>query len=116
MVKMVVYCKVNTGKIRLSEREQLFILEIGKDIINSASSFVNYVSEIYGIAKSSSWYCLKRMKDLQLLHFDSKLEHMQKGLFLTSTGKEVLQSLNRNVKLNEHNRFTLIEERMHLFG
>jgi len=115
VVKMVVYYKVNYGKIRLSEREQLFIIEIGKDIIDSASSFVNYISEIYGIAKSSSWYCLKRMKESSLLHFDSKSEQMQKGLFLTDKGKNILRSLN-NTGLNEHNGFILTKEKMRLFG
>lgn len=115
MVKMVVYYKVNSEKIRLSEREQLFLLEIGKDVIDSASCFVNYVCEIYGIAKSSSWYCLKRMKDLSLLHFNSKSEQIQKGLFLTQRGKNVLRSLSYT-SLNDRNGFILTEEKMRLFG
>ncbi len=96
---MVEY-RVDTKKIRLSEREQLFILEIGSDVIDSASRFVNYIDEIYGIAKSSSWYCLKKMKELSLLHFDSKVEHMSDGLFLTNRGKDILHSLIRTVRSN----------------
>ena len=54
---------------KFTEREQLVLLEIGSDVIDTASSFVNYISEAYGFSKSSVWYVLKKLKDKDVIDF-----------------------------------------------
>jgi DNA-binding PadR family transcriptional regulator len=85
------------GLLKLTEREQLVILEIGLDSIDSASSFVGYISETYSISKSSVWYLLNRLKEKKLLDFANKDEH-GKPLKLTETGAEVLDHIDSNSK------------------
>ena len=76
----------------ISEREHLIIREIGFDRIDSASSFVDYVSEIYGIAKSTAWYSLKKLKSVGIVYFAGKGEGVEPGLFLTIKGKNALRN------------------------
>ncbi|MCL5679795.1 MAG: hypothetical protein M1465_00415 [Candidatus Marsarchaeota archaeon] len=85
------------GLLRLTEREQLVILEIGLDSIDSASSFVGYISDTYNISKSSVWYLLNRLKEKELLDFASKDEH-GKPLKLTGVGAEVFGHVDNGKK------------------
>ncbi len=71
--------------LKLTEREQLVLIEIGKDKIDSASSFVSYISEEYGLSKSSAWYVLNRLKDKGIVDFASK-DELGKPLALTAYG------------------------------
>lgn len=79
---------------KLSKREQLVILEIGGDQIDSASGFVNYMSEAYGFSKSSVWYILNRLKEKHIVDFASK-DEPGKRLELTDGGSMELRSLSR---------------------
>lgn len=80
------------GLLKLSEREQLVLVEIGSDSIDSASSFVGYISESYGISKSSVWYLLNRLKEKSVLDFASK-DEMGKPLKLTDIGIKAVGEL-----------------------
>lgn len=90
--------------VMLSRREQLVMLEIGLDSIASASSFVEYMCDSYGISKSSVWYILKRLKDRNLLDFATK-DEPGKILGLTRYGKDALQTVERS-KMEILNYFT----------
>jgi predicted transcriptional regulator len=96
----------NTGRyasgLRLTSREELVLVEIGLDKIDTASSFVEYMSESYMFSRSSVWYILKRLKDKGALDFATK-DDPGKALELTSLGKAQMRSISsgRN-KLIEH--------------
>ena len=79
-------------KERLSMREQLIMLEIGSDRIDTASSFVDYVSEEYGFSKSSIWYNLNQLKERGMVEFANR-EEIGKPLSLTRIGKGQLGGL-----------------------
>ena len=96
MGQMVI--SLEKGLLKLSEREQLVISEMGSDSIDSASSFVSYMSESYGISKSSVWYLLNRLKEKELLDFASR-DEMGKPLMLTSLGRKVLGSMGSGKEL-----------------
>ena len=70
------------------------MLEIGYDSIDTASSFVDYVSEEYGFSKSSVWYNLKRLKDFGLVEFANR-EEIGKPLCLTRVGRSQLGSFEK---------------------
>jgi hypothetical protein len=72
-------------KTRLIRREQLILAEVGRDRIDSASSFVDYLCESYGFSKSSVWYNLKSLKKKGVLDFATK-EEQGKPLALTEEG------------------------------
>ena len=74
-------------KVRLSDRELLVLNEIGPDQIDSASKFVDYMSDVFGFSKSSVWYTLNRLKERGMLDFASKLE-VGKPLMLTGSGRQ----------------------------
>lgn len=63
---------LDTREIRLLRRELLILLEIGKDRIDSASSFVDYMHGEYGFSKSSLWYNLNRLKEKGFLDFATR--------------------------------------------
>ncbi|MGC8496322.1 MAG: hypothetical protein ACP5RM_03515 [Candidatus Micrarchaeia archaeon] len=84
----------------LSKREQLLIAEIGRDMIDAASKLVDYMYDVYGLSKSSTWYCLKRLKEKKLVEFASK-DEIGKPLYLT---KEGIEELSRIEKLSIKNR------------
>ncbi|MEM0149840.1 MAG: hypothetical protein QXW10_03020 [Candidatus Micrarchaeaceae archaeon] len=90
MARMVY--SVSAGRSRLIQREQLLVLEIGRDAIDSASAFVEYISSEYGFSKSSVWYNLNRLKDKGIADFASK-EDVGKPLMLTPDGLVELQVL-----------------------
>jgi hypothetical protein len=78
----------------LSQREQLIILEVDRDVIDSASSFVDYISDEYGISKSSVWYNLNCLKEKGVIDFADK-QHQGKPLMLTRNGAGQLDALAR---------------------
>lgn len=90
MGQMVV--SLEKGLLKLTEREQLVILEVGLDDIDSASSFVGYMSETYGISKSSVWYLLNRLKEKEIMDFASK-DELGKPLRLTQAGRKSYDAL-----------------------
>ncbi len=92
MGRMVVETRVYSKALELTEREQLLMFEIGSDRIDSASSFVNYISEMYGFSKSSVWYTLNRLRERGLADFASK-EEPGKGLSLTNTGMAEMRGM-----------------------
>lgn len=77
---------LDTREDRLLRREELILLEIGRDRIDSASAFVDYMHEAYGFSKSSVWYNLNRLKEKGFLAFASRdtpglpLELMGRGV------------------------------------
>jgi hypothetical protein len=96
-------------KQRLGMREQLLMLEIGYDSMDSASSFVDYVSEEYGFSKSSVWYNLKRLKDFGLVEFANR-EEIGKPLSLTKVGLGQLDGFEKSRReLVEHFNRALVQ-------
>ncbi len=89
------YTRLEVQKLKLGRREQLLLLEIDRDSIDTASSFVNYMFEEYGFSKSSVWYNLNRLKDLGVVEFASK-EDVGKPLALTRQGLQELAHLERH--------------------
>ena len=87
--------------VRLIRREQLILVEVGMDSIDSASSFVDYMCESYGFSKSSVWYNLKSLKRKGVLDFASK-DEPGKPLSLTSAGMGQFMTLKeeRNALMN----------------
>lgn len=79
--------ELELDKSKLSDRELLVISEIGSDMIDSASKFVDYMSDVFGFSKSSVWYTLNRLKERGLLDFASRLE-VGKPLMLTGSGRQ----------------------------
>ncbi len=92
---LITTSSVEFKSLKLSRREQLVMLEIGKDKIDTASSFVDYMQENYGFSKSSIWYCLNRLKEFGLVEFANKVEQ-GKPLSLTKTGLSGLGKLEGN--------------------
>ena len=88
----MVYSRVYKD-LRLSRREQLMLLEIGDDLIDAASGFVDYMREAYGFSKSSIWYCLNRLKEFGLVEFANR-EDVGKPLRLTKQGLGELTRLD----------------------
>ena len=74
----------------LSEKELLLLSEIGLDQIPTATLFVEFVSERYGLSASGIWYTLKKLKKCGMLDFMEKGEGY-KPLSLTSVGKSILR-------------------------
>ncbi len=76
---------VESIKAVLSKRESLLVLEIDKDKIDSASMFVDYISQSYGFSKSTVWHNLVMLKAKGIADFASKME-AGKPLSLTNKG------------------------------
>lgn len=69
----------------LRDEKALVVLgEIGYEHMTSATSFVLYIHEKYGVSESTIWYTLKKLKKLGLLEFGSRGEG--KALELTKEG------------------------------
>ena len=79
-------------EVVLSQREQLIVLEIEHDVIDSASSFVDYISDEYSISKSSVWYNLNCLKEKGVIDFADR-QHQGEPLTLTRKGIEQLGGL-----------------------
>ncbi len=77
---------------KLCEKEKIIIMEIGYEQIDSASAFVDYVYEEYGLSKSTVWYNLKKLKKKGILSFAEKGEE-QKPLELTKLGIMLMRNL-----------------------
>ena len=93
--------------------EQLIILEIGFDLIPSASSFTEYVSNIYGFSKSTAWYNLKNLKNKKILDFATKINPTQ-ILALTKKGIRYLGPIKKQkISLINHfnSRYAKLEQR-----
>lgn len=73
---------------KLTQRELLVLAEIGQDVIDSASSFVSYMSESYGLSKSSVWYNLNKLRELDYIEFEPG-----KTLRLTPGGVNLYNSM-----------------------
>lgn len=82
----------------LTDRDLFILSEIGRDRIDSASSFVEYMSETYGFSKSSVWYNLNKLKGRRLLDFATK-DSKGKQLSLTKRGLESLSRLPEKSRL-----------------
>ena len=80
-----IYASLEFKESKLTRREQLIILEIGRDSIDTASSFVDYMQEAYGFSKSSGWYCLNRLKKTGIAEFANRVD-IGKPLHLTRHG------------------------------
>jgi hypothetical protein len=86
----LVYTRLESKKLKLSRREQLLLVEIGRDRIDTASCFVDYIKESYGISKSSVWYCLNRLKEYGIAQFANKIDQ-GRPLCLTKQGLSLLE-------------------------
>jgi hypothetical protein len=90
------------NETRLSKREQLLVLEIGRDRIDTASSFVDYIQDSYGFSKSSAWYCLNKLRELGLVEFANR-DEPGKPLLLTKAGEHELCAIERSkIELMSH--------------
>ena len=92
MLTRTIYPRLEQIKLKLTKREQLVVLEIDTDAIDTASSFVDYMNEMYGLSKSSIWYVLKALKEHGIVEFADKL-HSGDPLKLTRLGQEHLRYL-----------------------
>ena len=88
----VVKYKYSNGSenLHVSDKEVMMLSEIGLDQIPTATEFVEYVSEKYGISQSGVWYTLHRLKEKGMLDFTEKGEEYR-PLELTEGGKDVLR-------------------------
>jgi DNA-binding PadR family transcriptional regulator len=94
-VVYVAHVNTRLNENRLSRREQLLVLEIGRDRIDTASSFVDYINGAYGFSKSSAWYCLNKLKEQGFVEFASR-EELGKPLLLTKAGAQELCSVEKS--------------------
>ncbi len=88
----VVKYKYNNGSEdrHVTDKEVMVLSEIGLDQIPTATEFVEYTSEKYGISQSGVWYTLHRLKEKGMLDFTEKGEEYR-PLELTEGGKDVLR-------------------------
>jgi len=100
--------RVDIKDHKLTKREQLLVLEIDTDTIDTASSFVDYIEETYGFSKSSIWYCLNRLKESGMVEFANK-DHHGMPLMLTKHGMEELHKLEgiRNELVTQYSNMFL---------
>ena len=91
-VAQTIYSRALAKEAALSIREQLLVLEIDRDAIDSASSFVDYISDEYGISKSSVWYNLNCLKEKGVITFADR-QHQGVPLMLTRKGVEQLTAV-----------------------
>lgn len=75
---------------RLSGKAATLVVEIGFDEVATATSFIEYVCEKYGVSRSGAWYCLKKLKKAGLIEFTEKGESY-KPLSLTPKGVELFR-------------------------
>ncbi len=87
------------SKTKLSQREELIVLEIGKDKIDTATAFVDYIGGEYGVSKSSVWYHLNKLKEAGLLTFATKEEKGLKALSLTREGRLLLREMELGMRM-----------------
>lgn len=87
-----IYSRAYAKELKISRREQLIMVEIDRDRIDTASSFVEYMEDTYGFSRSSTWYCLNRLKEEALVEFANR-DEMGKPLSLTKQGLAELSRL-----------------------
>ena len=92
MLTRTIYPRLEQVELKLTKREQLIVLEIDTDEIDTASSFVDYMNEMYGLSKSSIWYVLNALKGHGIVEFANK-QHSGDPLKLTRLGQEHLHYL-----------------------
>ncbi len=74
----------------LSRKEIVILSEIGLECIPTATSFVEYMSEKYGISASGVWYTLKRLKEKRVVDFTERGRGEEyRPLSLTAGGREI---------------------------
>ena len=74
------------------EKEAIILYEIGLQDIPTATSFVEYVSGLYGCSQSGIWYTLKRLKEKGLVDFTERGRGEEnKPLSLTEHGREFIR-------------------------
>ncbi len=73
------------------EKAYVILSEIGYEHMASATSFVLYIHDKYGISESTVWYTLKKLKRQGLLEFGSRGEG--KPLELTRAGISAFRSI-----------------------
>jgi predicted transcriptional regulator len=78
-------------EVLFSDKEVALLAEIGLDEIPTATSFVEYFCSKYGISRSGTWYCLKKLKKEGVVEFTEKGEEYR-PLRMTEKGLEVFRS------------------------
>jgi DNA-binding IclR family transcriptional regulator len=78
-------------EVLFSEKEVTLLAEIGLDEIATATSFVEYFCSKYGISRSGTWYCLKKLKKEGVVEFTEKGEEYR-PLRMTEKGLGVFRS------------------------
>jgi DNA-binding MarR family transcriptional regulator len=77
--------------IKISPKERTILSEIGLEEIPTATNFVEYLADRYGMSQGGIWYTLKKLKKEGLLDFKEKGEEY-KPLALTEGGVSVLRN------------------------
>lgn len=78
--------------VPISEKELIILSEIGLDDIPTATSFVEYMAEKYGLSASGVWYTLKKLKEKRVVDFTEKGRGEEnKPLSLTAYGRDIIR-------------------------
>ena len=78
--------------VPISEKELILLSEIGLEDIPTATSFVEYISDKYGISASGVWYTLKKLKEKRVVDFTERVRGEEyKPLSLTAFGREIIR-------------------------
>ncbi len=78
-------------KKTVSRKELLLMYEIGLDQIPTATDFVCYASDRFGMSQSGIWYTLKKLKRSGVVDFMEKGEK-ERPLTLTEEGVGILRN------------------------
>lgn len=84
------------ARFRLGDRAVTILNEIGLDEICTATSFIEYFCEKYGMSRSGAWYCLKKLKKEGVVEFREKGEEYR-PLRMTEKGLGVLRASNLRI-------------------
>ncbi len=98
----MVIARADASLARVNPVEQLIILEIGRDKIDTANAFVEYLFELYSMSKSAIWYNLKKLKCSGVLDFADKDCRGKQGLSLTRKGLSMLGSVEQDRAMLEN--------------
>ena len=86
---------VSHQDIEVKEKESVILYEIGLQDIPTATSFVEYLADLYGCSQSGIWYTLKKLKEKGYVDFTERGRGEEyKPLSLTMRGREFIR---RNV-------------------
>jgi hypothetical protein len=75
---------------RLGGADGAMLREIGLAEIPTATSFIEFFCDKYGMSKSGAWYCLKKLKKMGVVEFREKGEEY-KPLKMTGKGLDVFR-------------------------